>query len=35
MNQKSQMPEYEAGTWNQKNAKFEGGTTNKRDLPPR
>lgn len=29
------MPTYEVGTWNDKEAKFKGQTTNKRDLPQR
>ena len=29
------MPTYEVGSWNDKNAKFNGQTTNKRDLPQR
>ena len=29
------MPQYETGTWNQKNAPFNASTTNKRELPVR
>ena len=29
------IPTYEAGTWNDKNAKFKGQTTNNRELPQR
>ena len=29
------MPVYESGTWNHKNAKFNGSTTNKSELPAR
>ena len=31
----SKMPTYESGTWNVKNAKFNGNTTNKSELPTR
>ena len=31
----AKIPEYESGTWVNKNAKFEGTTTNKRELPNR
>lgn len=33
--QAAQMPEYASGTWVNKNAKFDGSTTNKRELPAR
>lgn len=29
------IPKYESGTWVGKDAKFDGRTTNNRDLPPR
>lgn len=30
LNSKMNMPDYESGTWNPKNAKFNGSTTNQR-----
>lgn len=33
--QAAQMPEYASGTWVSKDAKFDGSTTNKRELPAR
>lgn len=35
LNDKTKIPEYEVGTWNPKNAKFNASTTNRRELPAR
>ena len=35
LNVEMNMPQYETGTWNQKNAPFNANTTNKRELPVR